>query len=68
MNITPQVKSDKQWYTIAEKADSIEVTRATVWNWIQKGYLRSTRVGSKHRISEIDWQGCLENFNRKTKR
>jgi len=57
------MKQDKGWYTIQELAAHIEMSKKSVWVWISTGKLKSTRNGSRHRITESDWRECLSNFN-----
>jgi excisionase family DNA binding protein len=51
------------WYTPKELSQRIDGSYKTIWTWIRDGKLRSTRYGSRHRISEADWQECLDRFN-----
>ena len=66
--MTTQLTSDRQWHTITERAASIQVSRETVWQWIRDHKLRSRRFGSIHRISDADWQECLDNFNNRKRK
>ena len=60
-------QEEKSWYTIGELAKKIQVSDRTVWSWIRDGKLRSTRYGQQHRITELQWQECFDNFNSKRK-
>ncbi len=46
------------FYTPAEVAALLKTTRRTVYNWIEKGNLKTLRVGRLVRISKAD----LEEF------
>ncbi len=47
-----------KFYTPAEVADLLKTTRRTVYNWIEKGQLKSIKVGHLVRITKAD----LETF------
>ena len=67
MENTLMHEEEKGWYTIAELAKKIQLSDRTVWSWIRDGKLRSTRYGQQHRITELQWQECFDNFNSKKK-
>lgn len=52
-------------YTIQELAEQNRISRKTVWSWIKDGKLKSTRLGTLHRISESDWLEFLATCNPK---
>jgi excisionase family DNA binding protein len=55
---------DRDWYTITELAQQIDMSRKTVWAWVRDGKLKSIRYGSQHRISESEWNRFLVACNR----
>ena len=67
MENTRMHPEEKGWYTIGELAKKIQLSNRTVWSWIRDGKLRSTRYGQQHRITELQWQECFDNFNSKKK-
>ena len=67
MENTRMHQEEKGWYTIGELAKKIQLSDRTVWSWIRDGKLRSTRYGQQHRITELQWQECFDNFNSKKK-
>jgi len=55
----------KDWYTISELADKIQMSRKTVWAWVKNGKLLSVRYGGQHRITEAAWLEFLTACNQK---
>ena len=47
-----------RFYTPAEVAELLKTTRRTVYNWIEKGQLKSVKAGKLVRIKRAD----LEEF------
>lgn len=47
-----------RFYTPAEVAELLKTTRRTVYNWIEKGQLKSIKAGKLVRITRAD----LEEF------
>ena len=47
-----------RFYTPAEVAELLKTTRRTVYNWIEKGQLKSVKAGKLVRITRAD----LEEF------
>lgn len=35
----------KEFVTIKEMAEMLGITRATVWNWVNDGYIKASRSG-----------------------
>jgi excisionase family DNA binding protein len=40
--------SERDYYTVAEVAEILNVSHSTVWRWIRAGKLRAYRVGSRN--------------------
>jgi excisionase family DNA binding protein len=52
--------TDGRYYTVAEAAQKLKVSHATVWRWIDAGKLPAYRVGPKTiRIQEQDLQAVI---------
>ena len=43
---------EEQYYTVAQLAARMKVTRQAVYNWIDQGKLQAVKVGSSVRIPE----------------
>ncbi len=43
-----------EYFTPAEIADILKTTRRTIYNWIEKGHLKSVKVGHLVRITKSD--------------
>lgn len=54
-------KDDQEWYTIEEAAKYLRVSRATVYNYIDKGLLPyyELKVGRGRRFRRKDLDGLL---------
>lgn len=46
-------------YTITEVADILKVTKRTIYNYIEAGQLKATKVGREWRIRHEDIQAFL---------
>lgn len=47
--------AERDYYTVAEAADKLNVSHSTVWRWIRAGKLSAHRVGSRSlRIKQGD--------------
>jgi excisionase family DNA binding protein len=46
--------------TLADCREAAQVTRWTLWRWIQEEGLRAVKIGGVTRIRESDWQRFLE--------
>lgn len=42
---------ERKWYRIAEVADMLNATKPTIYNYINRGWLKKTRVGGKTLVS-----------------
>ncbi len=54
--------SEDKYFTPEEIAEKYKVSKATVYNWIQKGKLKAIRLGKSVRIPE----SALNDFIQKT--
>jgi len=57
----------EKYYTVAEVAEMFRVSRRTVYNWVQYGYLRAVKVGGDEsksviRIPESALREFIEKF------
>lgn len=56
-------------YTIRQLTEASGFSRKSIWSWIEKGLLKSTRYGGpvrfRHRITEHDWQDFIVKCNTK---
>ena len=54
-------------YTIRQLAELSGFTQKSIWYWIDRGILNSTRYGGplrfRHRITEEDWQAFIAGCN-----
>ena len=48
-----------KYLTVTELMAEYRVTRGAILQWIEQGRLRSTKLGSHHRIRPEDWQMFL---------
>lgn len=46
------IDSEKKYMTIKEFAQSKNITRQTVYNWIKEGKLKTKRLGNQQFITE----------------
>ena len=57
--------TDGEYFSVADAARYLHVSRTTVWRWIEQGKLRAWRVGEKTiRIKTDDLEGLLKPFQR----
>jgi hypothetical protein len=50
----------RDWYTTPELVAEAQVTRAAIYQWLEKGWLVGYRMGAQHRIAKIEWQKFLD--------
>lgn len=60
VEIDPDNLRDNQFYSTAYVASMLNITVATVRNWIRDGKLPATRVGRNHRIRRQDLIAFLQ--------
>lgn len=48
-------------YTLQEVADTLKLTRQTVYNYIGKKQLRATKYGKEYRVTEKDLREFIKN-------
>ena len=48
-------------YTLQEVADTLKLTRQTIYNYIGKKQLRATKYGKEYRVSEQDLRDFIKN-------
>ena len=56
-------KKNKQYinvYTLAEVEEMLEVTRRTLYNWINDGKLKAVKAGNRWRVTEEALQEFLQ--------
>ena len=51
--------TERDYYTVAEVAEILEVSHSTVWRWIRAGKLRAYRVGARNlRVRQRDLEAA----------
>ena len=55
---------DKEFYTLKEVEDYLQVTRRTIYRWLDSGKLHATKVGFQWRVSKQDLKDFLSNGNK----
>jgi excisionase family DNA binding protein len=55
----------RDWYTTPELVQQAQVTRASIYQWLAKGWLVGYRMGGQHRIPKLEWQRFLERGKKK---
>ena len=51
---------EEAYYTLAEVAERLKVSRRTVYRWIQAGDLPAYKLGQEWRIQDTDLKKFLE--------
>jgi excisionase family DNA binding protein len=55
------VTKERPYYSIAEAARVLNVSRSTVWRWIAAGWLKAHRLGPKTiRIADAELQSLIQ--------
>jgi excisionase family DNA binding protein len=60
---------EREFYTVSEAARRLDVSRTTVWRWINDGRLRAFRIGGGTiRIRRQDVEGMMRPAGRETRK
>ncbi len=61
MHQTIQKNTEKQFYTPSEVAETLQLNKTTIYNYIKAKKLTAIRIGKEYRIEKKDFDAFIEN-------